>query len=89
MEKSYIAIYNIPVNRLEENLKNSNIDRYIILNNTIVALYVDDSFNEDILNRIDGVTWWERSSIMSSLIELTDNLSNGETVRTAADTEYI
>ena len=89
MEKSYIIIYNIPVDRLEENLKNNNINRYIILNNTIVALYVDDSFNEDILDRIDGITWWERSSVMSSLIELTNNLQNGETVRTAAGTEYI
>ena len=89
MEKSYIIIYNIPVDRLEENLKNNNIIRYIILNNTIVALYVDDSFNEDILDRIDGITWWERSSVMSSLIELTNNLPNGETVRTAAGTEYI
>ena len=89
MEKSYIIIYNIPVDRLEENLKNININRYIILNNTIVALYVDDSFNEDILDRIDGITWWERSSVMSSLIELTNNLPNGETVRTAAGTEYI
>ena len=86
MEKSYIIIYNIPVDRLEENLKNNNINRYIILNNTIVALYVDDSFNEDILDRIDGIIWWERSSVMSSLIELTNNLPNGETVRTAAGT---
>ena len=70
-------------------MKNNNINRYIILNNTIVALYVDDSFNEDILDRIDGITWWERSSVMSSLIELTNNLQNGETVRTAAGTEYI
>ena len=47
MEKSYIIIYNIPVDRLEENLKNNNINRYIILNNTIVALYVEsDSMNE-------------------------------------------
>ena len=89
MEKSYIIIYNIPVDRLEENLKNNNINRYIILNNTIVALYVDDSFNEDILDRIDGIIWWEGSSVMSSLIELTNNLPNGETVRTAAGTEYI
>ena len=89
MEKSYIIIYNIPVDRLEENLKNNNINRYIILNNTIVALYVDDSFNEDILDRIDGIIWWERSGVMSSLIELTNNLPNGETVRTAAGTEYI
>ena len=89
MEKSYIIIYNIPVDRLEENLKNNNINRYIILNNTIVALYVDDSFKEEILDRIDGIIWWERSSVMSSLIELTNNLPNGETVRTAAGTEYI
>ena len=61
MEKSYIVIYNTSVNRLEEDLKNNNITRYIILNNTIAAIYVDDSFDEKILNRIDSITWVERS----------------------------
>lgn len=89
MEKSYIVIYNTSVNRLEEDLKNNNITRYIILNNTIASIYVDDSFDEAILNNIDSITWVERSAVMSSLIELTNNLSNGETVRTAAGTEYI
>lgn len=89
MEKSYIVIYNTSVNRLEEDLKNNNITRYIILNNTIAAIYVDDSFDEKILNRIDSITWVEPSGVMSSLIELTNDLSDGETVRTAAGTEYI
>ncbi len=89
MEKSYIIIYNTSVDRLEEDFKNNNITRYIILNNVMASVYVDDSFDEDILNRIDSITWWERSGVMSSLIELTNNLQNGETVRTAAGTEYI
>ena len=70
MEKSYIVIYNTSVNRLEEDLKNNNITRYIILNNTIASIYVDDSFDEAILNNIDSITWVERSAVMSSLIEL-------------------
>ena len=72
MEKSYIVIYNTSVNRLEEDLKNNNITRYIILNNTIASIYVDDSFDEAILNNIDSITWVERSAVMSSLIELTN-----------------
>lgn len=89
MEKSYVIIYNTSLDRLEEDLKNNNITRYIILNNTIASLYVDESFDENILNRIDSVSWWERSNTMSSLIELTNNLPYGETVRTVAGTEYI
>ena len=65
MEKSYIVIYNTSVNRLEEDLKNNNITRYIILNNTIASIYVDDSFDEAILNNIDSITWVERSAVMS------------------------
>lgn len=89
MEKSYVIIYNTSLDRLEEDLKNNNITRYIILNNTIASLYVDESFDENILNRIDSISWWEQSNAMSSLIELTNNLPYGETVRTVAGTEYI
>ncbi len=89
MEKSYIIIYNTSMDRLEEDLKNNNITRYIILNNRIASIYVDESFDENVLNSIESIAWWEPSNAMSSLIELTNNLQNGENVRTAAGTEYI
>lgn len=89
MEKSYVIVYRGQRNKLEEDFKNNNITRYIILNDTIAAIYVDSSFDENILNNIESISWWERSNSMSSLINLTDNLNDGETVRTAAGTEEV
>ena len=44
MENSYIIIYNRSVKDLEEDLKTLNITKYIILNDIIASLYVDDTF---------------------------------------------
>lgn len=52
MEKSYVIVYRGQRNKLEEDFKNNNITRYIILNDTIAAIYVDSSFDENILNNI-------------------------------------
>jgi len=66
-----------------------NIDKYMILNDQLAVIYVPIIFNERKLNAISIITHWERSSPMSSLIEITDNLKEGETVTTAAGTDYI
>lgn len=89
MEKSYLIIYNTFKDKLEEDLNNNNITRYIILNERVAAIYVDESFKDENLDKIESIAWWERSSAMSSLIEITNNLQGGETVRTAAGTDYI
>lgn len=89
MEKSYIIIYNTSQEKLEEDLKTNDITRYIILNQTIASIYVDESFNEAKLNKLTSISWWEPSSAMSSLIELTNDLEDGETVNVAAGTDYI
>ena len=89
MEKSYVIIYNTSKDKLEEDLRNNNITRYIILNERIASLYVDESFIDDNLNKIESISWWEVSNPMSSLIEITNNLQDGENVRTAAGTDYI
>ena len=89
MEKSFIIVYEGRRNILEENLKKNGINRYIFLNNQLASIYVDESFIEAKLNHIEGVDWWERSTPMSSLIEITDRLKEGESVRIAAGTDYI
>lgn len=84
-----MIIYNTSKDKLEEDLRNNNITRYIILNERIASLYVDESFIDDNLNKIESISWWEVSNPMSSLIEITNNLQDGENVRTAAGTDYI
>lgn len=84
-----MIIYNTSKDKLEEDLRNNNITRYIILNERIASLYVDESFIDDDLNKIESISWWEVSIAMSSLIEITNDLQQGETVRTAAGTDYI
>ncbi|MGL4914562.1 MAG: bile acid germinant receptor pseudoprotease CspC [Romboutsia sp.] len=89
MEKSFIIIYEGKANILEENLRKNGIERYILLNNQLASIYVDANFKEAKLNDIEGIDWWERSKPMSSLIEITNNLNGGESVRTATGTDYI
>jgi subtilisin family serine protease len=89
MERSYIIIYQSSREELENTLKENNIDRYIILNNNIATLYMSGDFDDSILNRIDIIGWWQRSSPMSSLIEITDNLETGETVTDASGADFI
>lgn len=89
MEKSYLIIYQSGRTELEDTLKSNGIDRYIILNSQLAAIYTKRDFDEDILNSIKIIGWWQRSSPMSSLIEITNNIENGETVSTAAGTEFV
>jgi len=89
MEKSYLIMYQSSIEELENTLKANGINRYIILNAQLAAIYLSEDFDENIINQIEIIAWWQRSSPMSSLIEITDNLKEGETVTTAAGTDYI
>ncbi|RDY26932.1 peptidase S8 [Romboutsia weinsteinii] len=85
-EKSYYLIYQ---GDIVTAFALNNIDRYVILNTQLAAIYVPLDFDEAKLNNIYEVAWWSESLPMSSLIEITNNLENGETVTNAAGTEYI
>ncbi|HSQ89007.1 bile acid germinant receptor pseudoprotease CspC [Romboutsia sp.] len=89
MTKSYIMIYEGTELELENSLKKNNIDTYVILNNQLATIYVPIDFDEIKLNEIPVISAWEPSSPISSLIEITNNLREGETVTTAAGTNYI
>ncbi|KPI52824.1 peptidase S8 [Clostridioides difficile] len=86
MEKSYCIIYQ---GDIESALQENGINRYMVLNSQLVVIYVPIDFDETILNNIIQVAWWEESEPMSSLIEITNNVASGETITTAAETEYI
>lgn len=88
LEKSYYLTYTYQTD-IESIFKENNIDKYIILNNQLAVIYVPLDFNENLLNDIYEITWWHESNPMSSLIEITNNLSTGETITRAAGTDYI
>lgn len=74
---------------IEKALKENNINEYMILNNQLVIIYVDDNFNETILNKIPEIAWWNESMPLSSLINITNNLELGQSVIVAAGKSYI
>ena len=75
--KSYYIIYK---GNIEKVLQENNINEYMILNTLLVVIYVSEDFNEDILNQHIEIAWWGTALPMSSLINITDNLANGEDV---------
>ncbi|HSQ89009.1 bile acid germinant receptor pseudoprotease CspC [Romboutsia sp.] len=89
MTKSYIIIYEGTELQLENALKKNNIDTYVILNDKIAAIYVPIDFDEMKLTETPVISTWEASSPISSLIEITNNLREGQNVTIAAGTDYI
>ncbi|SCI67301.1 PII-type proteinase precursor [uncultured Clostridium sp.] len=89
MQRSYILIYNGNVPELETDLTSRNLTNYIILNNTLASLYVDEDFNELTFDNIDSVFDWIRSIPMSSLIEIGVGTSGGERPRNVSGVNYI
>lgn len=88
MEKSYVIVYE-NLERLEADLNLYKIDKYIILNNQIASIYVDESFEEETLNSIKSISDWIPSVPMSSLINITDNLESGISVKIASGIDYV
>ncbi len=85
-EKSFYLLYKGDIIRAFEN---NGIEKYIILNDKLASIYVPLNFNELILNNIKEVKWWSGSDAMSSLMEITNDLENGETASDAAGTIYV
>lgn len=85
-EKSYYMLYR---GDIESAFIENGIEKYILLNDILASIYVDLDFDESILDDIKEINWWSISGNMSSLIEITDDLENGETATDAAGTTYI
>lgn len=84
--KSYYLTYRGDIiNAFREN----NISKYIILNNILAAIYVEESFDEEELKGIPEITWWNESFPMSSLVDITNSVKDGESITDAAGTDYI
>ncbi len=86
MEQSYTIIYK---GDIENSLIENGINRYMILNSQLAVIYVNSNFSPERLNSIENITWWEEAYAMSSLINITDTLSSGETATSASGVDYI
>lgn len=85
-EKSYFILY---TGDIKKSLEESNIDKYVILNDELAAIYVPLDFQAEILDTIRNIEWWQKSQPMTSLIEVNNNLSNGESVLSAVGGDYV
>lgn len=86
---SYNLIYTGRRESLIEAFLENGITEYIFLNSLLIVVYVDRNFDDDIFDNIDQVVWWESSYSMSSLIDITNNLSQGESALQAIDIFYM
>ena len=89
MEQAYTIIYNKSVEELIQKLKIIGVEKYIVLNDKLVSVYVEDGFDDSNFYNIENISWWEKSEPMSSLINITDNIEKGEKIYIAAGTEYV
>lgn len=89
MPISYNLIYTGRRETLIEDFLKNNITQYIFLNNLLIVVYVEEDFDEDLFKNIDQVVWWEKSYSMSSLIEITDNIAQGESALQTIDIPYM
>ncbi len=84
--KSYPIIYQGDIGAA---LNNVGVTDYMILNNQLAVVYVEDSFDENILENIYEVSWFQESKAMSTMIDINENIEGGETVSTAAGVNFI
>lgn len=89
MKKSEKSFYLLYKGDIERAFESNGIEKYIILNDKLASIYVPLNFDELILNNIKEVKWWSGSDPMSSLMDITNNLENGETASDAAGTIYV
>ena len=89
MPISYNLIYTGRRETLIEDFLKNNITQYIFLNDLLIVVYVEEDFDEALFKNIDQVVWWEKSYSMSSLIEITDNIAQGESALQTIDIPYM
>lgn len=85
-EKSYYLLYS---GDIKKSFEENNIEKYIILNDQLAAIYVPDTFEPEILNDIKTVDWWSPSDVMSSLINITNDINNGESINSSIGGAYL
>lgn len=81
---SYIIIYRRPISEVKKNLRDNGVDNFISLNNQCGVIYPPENYDVKNLNNIDVIDWWEESTPMSTMINITNDLQNGVNIATAS-----
>lgn len=84
--KSYSIIYE---GDIANALNQIGANQYIILNESLAVLYVDNNFDEKSLAGINEVAWFQEAKTMSTLIEVGDNPLGGESVINASGVDFV
>lgn len=74
-EKSFYGLYQ---GNIEEGLKNSNINNYIILTDKLLVIYTPKDFDIKTLNEINQITWIRPSLPMGLLSQVTESIVDGQ-----------
>lgn len=83
-EKPYIIVYSSPIEKVEKGLRDNGINKFTLLNNQAGVIYVEENYNIQNLKNIEEIDWWEESTPMSTLIDITNNLESGIEIKTAS-----
>ena len=85
-DKSFYMIYR---GNIVKGLEEKGINEYIILNNKLAAIYVNENFDEKILDEIKEIEWWSIDGHMSSLMKITSNIEKGDSAYSVAGVSYV
>lgn len=86
MSKSYTILYQ---GDIKTALTKNNILDFMILNEKLAVIYVEDSFDEVKISKIPEICSWEKEEVMSSLINITNKLSSGISASYASGVSYV
>lgn len=86
MDKSYAILY---AGDIRTYLNQNNMPNYMILNNKLAIVYMDENYEDIAISRIPGISYYSRGEEMSSLIDITNRLDIGITPMDAAGVSYI
>lgn len=86
MDKSYAILYSGDISTY---FIENNISNYMLLNGKLAVVYVDENFQESVLDTIPGISYYSRGEEMSSLINITNRLDVGITPTQASGVSYV
>ena len=86
MSKSYTILYQ---GDIKTALTKHDILDFMVLNEKLAVIYVEDSFDEVKISKIPEICSWEKEEVMSSLIDITNQLSFGISASYASGVNYV
>ncbi len=86
LDRCYFVLY---ANDIVSYFEEINLTNYIILNEQLAVVYVDENFNIDNFNKSENVISVIKTNPMNSLIQITNDLQSGQSIEDASGIDYI